>query len=220
MHLILLGAPGAGKGTQAKMLVDKLGIPQISTGDMLRAARKSGSDLGKKVSKIMDEGGLVSDDIVLALVKERLSQADAADGAIFDGYPRTVAQAEALGQLAQIDHVLSIDVPEADLSARLTGRRTCKACGAMYHLMFKPSKTEGVCDKCGGETYQRQDDNEESIKNRLSVYHSSTAPLIRYYSERNVLREINGVGSMSDITSRIEQAMAGSSGSADQGGLR
>ena len=207
LHIVLLGAPGAGKGTQAKILVEKLGIPQVSTGDMLRAARKSGSELGNRVAKIMDEGGLVSDEIVLELVKERLSQPDAQPGAIFDGYPRTTAQAEALQKLASIDHAVSISVPEAALGKRLCGRRTCRGCGAMYHVDFKPTKVEGVCDKCGGETYQRADDNEESIKNRLSVYHSSTAPLIRYYSEKGLLREVNGVGEMADITRRIEEKL-------------
>jgi len=206
MFLILLGAPGAGKGTQAKLLQATYGIPQISTGDMLRAARASGSELGKRVQAVMDGGGLVSDEIVLALVEERLTQDDAAGGAIFDGFPRTVAQAEALGQLSgvTIDHVLSIDVPESRLVRRLAGRRTCRSCGAMYHLDFKPTAREGVCDACGGETYQRADDNEDSIKNRLSVYHDNTAPLISYYAGKGLLREIDGVGELSDVTARIE----------------
>jgi len=206
MHLILLGAPGAGKGTQAKVLQELLGVPQISTGDMLRAAKKSGSELGNKVAAIMDQGNLVSDDIVLALVQERLNASDADSGAIFDGYPRTASQAAALSHLpgVSIDHVLSINVPEEQLVRRLCGRRTCRQCGAMYHLDYKPSATAGVCDDCGGETYQRADDNEGSIRNRLKVYHESTAPLVRYYSEQSLLREVNGVGSMTDVTERIQ----------------
>lgn len=207
MHLILLGAPGAGKGTQAKVLQESLGIPQISTGDMLRAARKSGTELGQRVAALMDSGALVSDAVVLELVKERLSQSDAAGGAIFDGYPRTTAQADALGNLVEIDRVLSIEVPEVELVARLAGRRTCRGCGTMYHVAFKPTEIEGVCDTCGGETYQRADDNEESIKNRLGVYQDNTAPLIQYYAERNLLAEIDGVGAPSDITARIQQAL-------------
>jgi adenylate kinase len=205
MFLILLGAPGAGKGTQAKLLQDQHGVPQISTGDMLRAARGSGSDLGKRVQTVMDSGGLVSDEIVLALVEDRLATDDTKKGAIFDGFPRTVAQAEALGSLSgvSIDHVLSVEVPQAVLVKRLEGRRTCRKCGAMFHTEYKPTSVSGVCDVCGGETYQRADDNEESIMNRLSVYHDITAPLISYYAAKGLLTEINGAESQSKVTASI-----------------
>jgi adenylate kinase len=205
MFLILLGAPGAGKGTQARLLQDQYGIPQISTGDMLRAARRSGSDLGKRVQAVMDSGGLVSDEIVLALVQERLTADDVNKGAIFDGFPRTVAQAEALGALAgvSIDHVLSVEVPQADLVKRLEGRRTCRKCGAMFHTEYQPTTVSGVCDVCGGATEQRADDKKESIMNRLSVYHDNTAPLISYYAAKGLLREINGAESQSTVTASI-----------------
>ena len=208
MFLILLGAPGAGKGTQAKILQETLGIPQISTGDMLRAARKSGSELGNKVAAVMDSGSLVTDEIILALVEEKLATSQA-KGAIFDGFPRTVGQAEALGQLqgVEIAHVLSIEVPKGALVSRLSGRRTCRSCGAMFHVEYKPAKVAGKCDVCGGETYQRKDDNEESITNRLNVYEENTATLIRYYEDKGLLRAIDGVGEMSEITARIQQVL-------------
>lgn len=209
MYLILLGAPGAGKGTQAKFLQDLLQVPQISTGDMLRAARKSGSELGQRVQAVMDAGDLVSDDIVLDLVKDRLHREEA-NGAIFDGYPRTIEQAEALAGLEGVElaHVISIEVPDSELIERLGGRRTCRACGAMFHTKFKAPAVAGVCDVCSGELYQRKDDNDESIRNRLAVYTDSTAPLLNFYEGRGLLRRVDGVGSMSEITSRIE-AMIG-----------
>ncbi len=210
MYLILLGAPGAGKGTQAQALTQSLGIPQVSTGDMLRAARASGTEFGKRVAAVMDAGGLVSDEIILELIEKRLRHADAQDGVIFDGFPRTVAQADGLNELGvAIDHVLSIIVPESMLVNRLSGRRTCRGCGGMYHLEFKPPVKEGVCDICSGELYQRADDNEDSMRNRLGVYHENTAPLIRYYSERGLLREIQGTGVPQDVTARI-RAILGS----------
>lgn len=212
MNLILLGAPGAGKGTQAKVLTRRLGIPQVSTGDMLRAARASGSELGERVAAVMDDGRLVSDEIILALISDRLKQPDAGGGVIFDGFPRTVAQADGLVALGVgIDHVLSIDVPEGLLVERLGGRRTCRACAAMFHVEFKAPAKEGVCDKCSGELYQRADDNEDSIRNRLGVYHQDTAPLVRYYSEKGLLREIQGTGTPHEVTARIN-AVIGSEG--------
>lgn len=208
MFLILLGAPGAGKGTQAKVLQESLGIPQVSTGDMLRAARESGSELGNKVAAVMDSGDLVTDEIIMALVEEKLLVSQAT-GAIFDGFPRTVGQAEALGQLegVGVSHVLSIEVPAGALVGRLSGRRTCRGCGAMFHVEYSPAKVAGVCDVCGGETYQRKDDNEESITNRLKVYADNTAPLIRYYEDKGLLRVIDGVGEMSEISARIQQVV-------------
>lgn len=203
MYLVLLGAPGAGKGTQAKVLETKLGIPQVSTGDMLRAARAAGTELGNRVQGIMDRGELVSDEIVLALVAERLRQPDAARGAIFDGFPRTVAQAEALQKLQPLDRVVSIEVPEQELVVRLSGRRTCRACGRMCHVEFSPPARKGVCDTCGGELYQRDDDNETTIKNRFQVYQDKTAPLIAYYAKQGLLSEVDGTRGMEDTTSQI-----------------
>jgi adenylate kinase len=205
MHLILLGAPGAGKGTQAKMLEGLLGIPQISTGDMLRTAMAKGTALGKEVQECINEGHLVSDDIVLGLIKDRLEKSDAVQGAIFDGFPRTIEQAQALGNLdgVSIDHVISIDVPQENLIMRLSGRRTCRDCGGMFHIVFKPPVTDGVCNDCGGELYQRADDNEQSIRQRLEVYSKSTEPLVRFYSERGRLREVSGIGQPNEVSNRI-----------------
>lgn len=208
MNIILLGPPGAGKGTQAKRLIDKYGIPQISTGDMLRAALKAGTPLGLEAKKYMDQGALVPDSVVIGLVKERIQQSDCAKGYMLDGFPRNVSQAEALdkmlGELKQkIDHVVSIDVPSEELVGRLTGRRTCRACGGGFHVMFDPPKKEGVCDKCGGELYQRDDDNVATVTSRLQVYEGQTKPLIDYYTKQTKLRGINGVGDMGDIFGRI-----------------
>ncbi len=208
MNIILLGPPGAGKGTQAKRLIDKYSIPQVSTGDMLRAALKAGTPLGLEAKKFMDQGALVPDSVVIGLVKERIQQPDAAKGYMLDGFPRNVSQAEALdkmlGELGQkIDHVVCIEVPSGELMGRLTGRRTCRNCGAGYHVMFDPPKAAGICDKCGGELYQRDDDNEATVGSRLNVYDGQTKPLIEYYQGQSKLRPINGVGDMNDIFTRI-----------------
>lgn len=208
MNIILLGPPGAGKGTQAKRLIEKYGIPQISTGDMLRAALKEGTPLGLEAKKFMDAGTLVPDSVVIGLVKERIQKPDCAKGYMLDGFPRNVSQAEALdkmlGELGmKIDHVVSIEVPSSELMGRLTGRRTCRGCGAGFHVMFDPPKKEGVCDKCNGELYQRDDDNEKTVSSRLKVYDDQTKPLIDHYVKQAKIRGVDGVGEMKDIFARI-----------------
>lgn len=210
MNLIMLGGPGAGKGTQAKMLIEKFQIPQISTGDILRAAVKEGTEMGKKAKECMDAGTLVPDAVVIGIIEDRLKQADCKKGFILDGFPRTVPQAEALDATlkkmgAKIDHVVSIDVDEEALVTRLTGRRTCKnqACGQMYHIKNAPSKKEGICDKCGSETYLRDDDNETTVRSRLTTYNKATMPLKDYYAKQGLVRDIKGVGSINDIFEKI-----------------
>jgi len=212
MRLILLGPPGAGKGTQAKLLVDRLEIPQVSTGDMLRAAVKDGTPLGREAKAYMDRGALVPDGVIIGLVRERLLQPDCARGYILDGFPRTVAQAEALGSTlealrASLDHVLSLEVPPEDLVLRIAGRRTCRNCGAMYHVRFSPSKVEGRCDACGGPTYQRDDDREETVRRRLQVYTEQTAPLVSFYEARGLLRRVSGTGEIAEIFQRMTAAL-------------
>ncbi|MCC6025689.1 MAG: adenylate kinase [Caldimicrobium sp.] len=214
MNIVFLGPPGAGKGTQAKILIERYGIPQISTGDMLREHRAKGTELGKKAQEYMDKGQLVPDEIILGMVKERLSQPDCQKGFILDGFPRTVAQAEALDKLLsemgkKLDFALALIVPDELLVERLTGRRTCKNCGMMYHIKYKPPKVEGKCDVCGGELYQRPDDNEETVRNRLKVYHEQTAPLIEYYKNKGILREIDGSKSIEEITQQIISILEG-----------
>ncbi len=213
MNVILLGPPGAGKGTQAKMLVEEYQIPQISTGDILRAAVKEGSPMGKEAKVCMDKGDLVPDSVVIGIVEERIQQPDCAKGYMLDGFPRTVPQAEALdGMLqnlsSQIDHVVSIEVASEELVGRLTGRRTCRDCGVGFHVMFDPPEQEGVCDKCGGELYQRDDDNVETVTSRLEVYESQTLPLIDYYTAQEKIRPIDGVGDIKEIFGRVTQVLS------------
>lgn len=212
MRLILLGPPGAGKGTQAKLLVDRFKIPQVSTGDMLRAAAKAGTPLGREAKQYMDRGALVPDAVIIGLVRERLQQPDCSGGYILDGFPRTVAQAEALEKAlaalqARLDHVVSLEVPTEDLVQRIAGRRTCRSCGAMYHVRFSPSKVDGRCDACGGATYQRDDDREETVRRRLSVYAEQTAPLVSFYEPRALLRRVPGTGEIAEIFQRIAAAL-------------
>ncbi len=208
MRIVMLGAPGAGKGTQAKKLIDEFGIPQISTGDILRQNIAQGTPLGKEAKGYMDKGELVPDKVVMGLVEDRLKQPDCQKGFILDGFPRNTAQAAALDEMLKginmpLQLAISIDVPFDDLMKRLTGRRTCRSCGQMYNVYFTPSKVEGKCDKDGGELYQRDDDKEETIKKRLQVYESQTAPLIDYYSKKGIVRKIDGTGSISDIYGKI-----------------
>ncbi|MBS3158198.1 adenylate kinase [Candidatus Woesearchaeota archaeon] len=193
MKLILLGAPGAGKGTLAKKLIDKYNIPQLSTGDMLRAAVKEGTELGKKAKSFMDSGALVPDQLVIDIIAERLKQKDCKNGFILDGFPRTIAQADALAKIgandksAKIDHVISLNVEDEVVVHRLAGRRTCRGCGAIFHVENLKPKVPGKCDSCNGELYQRDDDKEETIRNRLKTFNAQTKPLIEYYSKKNLL---------------------------------
>ena len=193
MNLILLGAPGAGKGTQAELLVEKLGIPSISTGNMLREAMKNGTELGKKAKQYMDEGALVPDDLILGIVAERVAESDCAKGFILDGVPRTLAQAEALdAKGVRIDHVVSIEVDDKVIEGRMTGRRVCSKCGASYHIDANPPKTEGVCDLWAGQLVIRKDDAPETVRKRLSIYHESTEVLKSYYEKQGKLLLIEG----------------------------
>jgi adenylate kinase len=211
-RVVLLGAPGAGKGTQAKMLIDRFKIPQISTGDILRKAVADGTPLGKEAKVIMDSGGLVSDKIVLGLVEERIKQPDCKSGFILDGFPRNTVQAESLDKILSgmnmpLTVALNIDVDLNDLLKRLTGRRTCTSCQQMYNIYFSPPKKEGTCDKCGGQLFQRDDDKEATIKKRLEVYQQQTAPLIDYYSKKNIMKTVMGVGSIEDIFKKAVAAI-------------
>jgi len=217
MNLILFGPPGAGKGTQAQFIVDRYGIPQISTGDMLRAAVKARTELGNKAKMIMDSGGLVSDDLVLGIVRERLAQPDCERGFILDGFPRTIPQADSLRSVLavikkKIDHVISLEVEYAEIIQRLSGRRACSACGKGYHVTYDPPKIADVCDCCGGALKQRDDDQEVTVRNRLKVYDQQTAPLKEYYKQAGLLRHINGSGVIRDIQQQISELLEGCPG--------
>lgn len=208
MNLILLGAPGAGKGTQAEMLLERLSIPSISTGNMLREAMKNGTDLGKQVKSCMDSGALVPDQLVLGIVAERTQQPDCANGFILDGVPRTLAQAEALDKMGvRIDHVVSIELSDEEVESRMTGRRVCTGCGASYHIVANPTKVEGVCDLCGSPVTTRKDDAPETVRNRLAVYHQSTEVLKDYYKSTGKLRVIDGSQPIEDVFQDILRAI-------------
>ncbi|MDK2876047.1 MAG: adenylate kinase [Archaeoglobaceae archaeon] len=208
MNLILLGAPGAGKGTQAKFIAEKYGIPQVSTGDILREAVAKGTELGRKAKEFMNQGKLVPDEIVIGIVKERLTRKDCEKGFILDGFPRTIAQAEALDKIMgemgkEIDAVINVNVPEEEVVKRIVNRRICKNCGAIYHLIHNPPKKNGVCDKCGGELYQRDDDREEVVRERFAVYKRSTQPLIDYYKKKGILYDVDGTKDVEAVRSEI-----------------
>ena len=208
MNLILLGAPGAGKGTQAEAISAKLGIPQISTGNMLREAVKNGTALGLKAKAAMDAGDLVSDDIIIGILKDRIAEPDAKNGFILDGVPRTVAQAEALDTMGiVIDTVLEIHVADERICARMSGRRVCEKCGASYHIEYKPTKAEGICDSCGGNVVQRKDDAPETVLSRLSVYQEKTAPLKDYYAKTGKLVTVEGQEEVKDTTKLVFEAL-------------
>ena len=208
MNLILLGAPGAGKGTQAELLVKQLGIPAISTGNMLREAMANGTELGMKAKKYMDEGALVPDELILGIVADRVAQPDCSKGFILDGVPRTLAQAEALEEKGvKIDHVVSIEVNDQDIAQRMGGRRVCSKCGASYHVVAKPPKKDGVCDSCGGALIIRKDDAPETVLKRLEVYHASTEVLKDFYAKRGRLRVVNGNQSIEGANEEILKAI-------------
>ena len=208
MNLILLGAPGAGKGTQAELLMQHLNIPSISTGNMLREAMANGSELGKQVKQCMEEGKLVSDDLVMNLVAERTAQPDCKNGFILDGVPRTLAQAEALDARGiHIDHVVSIEIDDAVIEGRMTGRRVCTKCGATYHITVNPPKTEGICDNCGEPVAIRKDDAPETVRNRLKIYHEATEVLKDYYAAQNKLRLVEGNQPIQDAYYDILRAL-------------
>ena len=214
MHILLMGPPGAGKGTQAAELKAKFQIPHISTGDMFRAAIKEGTALGREAKGSMDQGKLVPDSVTIGIVRERLAKDDCKKGFILDGFPRTVEQADALDGILKelglkLTRVLNINVPAADLIERATGRRICKQCGATYHVKFNPPKKEGICDACGGELFQRADDTAETMKNRLSVYEASTKPLIDYYEKAGIYTEVDGRQAIDKVTADLISTLKG-----------
>ena len=204
MKIIMLGAPGAGKGTQAKMIADKFGIPHISTGDIFRANIKEQTTLGLEAKKYMDQGALVPDELTVKILLDRVAKDDCSNGYVLDGFPRTIPQAEVLDKAVaelgdSIDYAINIEVPDAYIINRMSGRRACVACGATYHIVHVPTKVEGICDRCGKELTLRDDDKPETVKKRLSVYHDQTQPLIMYYEKKNILKEVDGTKDMNDV---------------------
>lgn len=212
MYILLMGPPGAGKGTQAERLIDKYNIPHISTGDMFRAAVSQGTELGKEAKRYMDAGGLVPDVVTIGIVREGLSKPECANGFMLDGFPRTEEQAVALDGILEelgikLTGVVNINVPDSELVGRVTGRRICKNCGATFHVSFNPTKVEGVCDKCSGALYQRNDDKEETVKNRLQAYHAQTEPLIEYYKKQGIYKEIDGLQGIDKVFADVVAAL-------------
>ena len=207
--IVLFGPPGAGKGTQAARITDSTGLPQVSTGDMLRAAVKNGTDTGIAAKQYMDDGKLVPDSIIIDLIKERILESDAKHGVMFDGFPRTVPQAEALANITEVTHVIAIEVPDEKIVERICGRYSCATCGAVYHDSFNPTKLDGVCDECGGSDMKRRaDDNESTVLQRLSAYHEQTSPLADWYESKGIFHRINGDRGIDEITSDILQALS------------
>jgi len=212
MNIIIMGLPGAGKGTQASKIIKKYSIPHISTGDMFRLAIKNDTDLGRQAKAFMDQGELVPDEVTVGIVRERLSQSDAKGGFLLDGFPRTVEQAEALNNImeelgSQIDQTIYVEVPEEELMNRLTGRRICETCGSTYHLVFNPPKTEGICDLDGGKLYQREDDNPETVQNRLEVNTKQTAPLLDFYKDLGVLATVDGSKDIEEVFEEVDEIL-------------
>lgn len=200
MKIVMLGAPGAGKGTQAKMISEKYGIPHISTGDIFRANIKENTELGQKAKTYMDKGLLVPDELVVDLVVDRLAQDDAKKGYVLDGFPRTIPQAEALAKIGEkMDYAINVEVPDENIIDRMSGRRACVACGGTYHIKYNPTKKEGICDACGGELILRDDDKPETVKQRLEVYHTQTQPLIDYYTKEGILKEVDGTQDLQKV---------------------
>jgi len=214
VNILFMGPPGAGKGTQAEHIVNEFGIPHISTGDAFRLAIKQGTPVGVKAKEYIDQGLLVPDDVTIGIVEERLQQSDCEKGFLLDGFPRTLSQAEALDDIlsrmnTSLDHVINLKVDRDKLLARLTGRRICKSCGSTYHVIFNPPKQEGICDKCGGELYQRSDDNEESVGIRLDEYINKTAPLLTFYENKGLLRQIDGDQEIDAVSAQIASLLRG-----------
>lgn len=208
MKIIMLGAPGAGKGTQAKMIAEKYSVPHISTGDIFRANIKNGTELGKKAKTYMDKGELVPDELVVDLVVDRVAQDDAKEGYVLDGFPRTIPQATALDEALskineKVDYAIDVDVPDENIVRRMSGRRACVGCGGTYHIVHIPPKTEGICDTCGADLILREDDKPETVQNRLSIYHDQTQPLIDYYTEKGILKTVDGTVDMKDVFNEI-----------------
>lgn len=208
MKIIMLGAPGAGKGTQAKMIASKYGIPHVSTGDIFRANIKNGTELGKKAKEYMDQGLLVPDELTVKILLDRVAQDDCKDGYVLDGFPRTIPQAEVLDKALtelgdHIDFAIDVDVPDENIIRRMSGRRACLTCGATYHIEHVPPKKEGICDTCGSELVLRDDDKAETVKNRLDVYHKQTQPLIDYYTNKGILKTVDGTVDMQDVFKAI-----------------
>lgn len=212
MKIIMLGAPGAGKGTQAKMIAEKYSIPHISTGDIFRANIKNGTELGKKAKSYMDKGQLVPDELTLDLIMDRFKEDDCKNGYVLDGFPRTIPQAEALDAALEaegekVDFAIDVDVPDENIVRRMGGRRACVGCGATYHVVYSPTKTEGICDKCGETLIVRDDDKPETVLNRLEVYHNQTQPLIDYYNEQGILKSVDGTVDMKDVFNAIVEIL-------------
>lgn len=208
MKIIMLGAPGAGKGTQAKMIADKYSIPHISTGDIFRANIKNNTELGQKAKTYMDQGLLVPDELVVDLIMDRFKEADCANGYVLDGFPRTIPQAEALDNALnaigeKVDYAINVEVPDENIVTRMSGRRACVGCGATYHIVYNPTKAENICDRCGKELILRDDDKPETVQKRLTVYHEQTQPLIHYYENKGVMKEVDGTVDMKDVFDAI-----------------